>query len=96
VEQLNLVHIPYQREIPIIIRSVDTQKPLGNYRLDFVVDEKVVVEMKAIKFTPVKMEQQLYAYLRNSVYEIGLMINFGSSKHYIRRVILTNDHKQLP
>jgi GxxExxY protein len=79
--------------VPIIIRSVDTHSSLGNHRLDFVVDNNVVVEMKAIKFTPMKMEQQLYTYLRNSVYEIGLMINFGSSKLYIRRLILNNDRK---
>jgi GxxExxY protein len=81
--------VTFEKEVDIPIKSEDTGKRLGNHRLDFVVDEKVVVETKAIKFTPVKLEQQLYSYLRNSPYKVGLMINFGSSKLFIRRVVLT-------
>jgi GxxExxY protein len=62
---------------------------LGHHRADIVVDEKVIVELKAIKFTPVKLEQQLFSYLRNSPYKVGLMINFGSSRLFIKRIILT-------
>ena len=91
-EKLTLSNIPFQKEVSVRIISEDTGKNLGIHRLDFVVDEKVVVEMKAIKFTPVKMEQQLYSYLKNSPYQVGLMVNFGSSKVYIRRIILTHSH----
>ena len=89
-EKLTLSDIPFQKEISIKITSEDTGKNLGIHRLDFVVDEKVVVEMKAIKFTPIKMEQQLYSYLKNSQYQVGLMVNFGSSKVFVRRIILTH------
>ena len=78
-----------KKEISIDILSSDTNEKLGNHRLDFVVDQKIVVETKAIKFTPIKLEQQLFSYLRNSSYIVGLMINFGSSKLYVRRLILT-------
>jgi GxxExxY protein len=89
-EKLNLEKIPHQQEVSIDIRSVDTRKKLGSHRLDFVIDNKVILEIKAIKFTPRKLEQQLYSYLKNSPYELGLMINFGSSKLYIRRIIYTH------
>lgn len=88
-EKLTMNKLPFEREVPISIKSEDTGKKLGSHRLDFVVDDKVVVETKAIKFTPVKLEQQLYSYLKNSSYKVGLMVNFGSSRLYVRRIILT-------
>lgn len=88
-EKLSMDKLPFKREVPISIKSEDTGKKLGSHRLDFVIDNKVVAETKAIKFTPSKLEQQLYSYLNNSPYEVGLMVNFGSSKLYVRRIILT-------
>lgn len=88
-EKLTREKISFKRECPINILSLDSGNRLGTHRLDFVVDEKVIIEVKAVKFTPSKLEQQLYAYLRNSPYEVGLMINFGSPKVFVRRIILT-------
>ena len=88
-EKFKIGEVPFKKEVDIAIKSEDTGKRLGNHRLDFVVNDKVVVETKAIKFTPIKLEQQLYSYLRNSPYKVGLMVNFGSSKLYVRRIILT-------
>lgn len=88
-EKLSSAGINFEKEVSININSEDTGKKLGVYRLDFIVDEKVVVETKALKFTPVKLEQQLFSYLKNSDYQVGLMINFGSRRLYIRRIILT-------
>ncbi len=89
-EELSEANIPYKREVPIPIKSVTTGKILGSYKLDFVVDEKVIVETKAIKFTPYKMEQQLYSYLRSTEYLVGYLVNFGSTNLYFKRIILTN------
>lgn len=94
-EALSQMNIPFKPEVPISIISVDSGKKLGNYRLDFVIDEKVIVETKAMKFTPVKIEQQLYSYLRSTPYEVGYLVNFGATRLYIKRVILTNDRKKL-
>lgn len=88
-EKMTIKKMPFKKEVPIPILSMDTGKKIGSHRLDFVVDEKVIIELKAIKFTPIKLEQQLYSYLRNSPYSLGLMLNFGSSKLFIRRIILT-------
>jgi len=41
-----------------------------------------------------EMIDQLYSYLRNSEYELGFLINFGSGGVDIRRVIYTNDRKK--
>lgn len=89
-EKLGINNISFKREVPISIISQDSGKTLGSHRLDFVIEDKIVLETKAIKFTPVKLEQQLFSYLKNSLYQVGLMINFGSSKLYVRRIILTS------
>lgn len=88
-EKLMSAKINFEKEVTININSEDSGNKLGVYRLDFVVDGKVVVETKALKFTPVKLEQQLFSYLKNTIYQVGLMINFGSRHLYIRRIILT-------
>ena len=88
-EELDELNIPYKREASISIKSVKTGKALGSYKLDFIVDEKIIVEAKAMKFTPKKIEQQLYSYLRSTPYKVGYLVNFGSTSLYLKRVILT-------
>ena len=92
-EELDELNIPYNREVSIAIKSVKTNRTLGNYKLDFVVNGKIIVEAKAVKFTPAKIEQQLYSYLRSTPYMVGYLVNFGSTKLYIKRVILTDNYK---
>lgn len=90
-EELEALNIPFKREVSISIKSLKTDKTLGNYKLDFIVGEKIIVETKSMKFTPVKIEQQLYSYLRSTPYLVGYLVNFGSTNIYIKRIILTKD-----
>jgi GxxExxY protein len=89
-EELESLKIPFKREVSIPIESAKTGKVLGRYQLDFVIDEKIIVEVKEVKFTPSKLEQQLYSYLRSTQCQVGYLVNFGSTKLYLKRVILTN------
>ncbi|PIV38244.1 hypothetical protein COS31_00450, partial [Candidatus Roizmanbacteria bacterium CG02_land_8_20_14_3_00_36_15] len=93
VEELEEAKIPYKREVDIPIISSKTKKRLGNYRADFLIDNKIIVEIKAIKFTFNKLEQQVFSYLKSTPYEIAYLVNFGSPKLYLKRYILTNDRK---
>jgi len=88
-EKLKLAKIPFKKEVNISIKSEDTGRTLGSYKLDFVVDKKIIVEAKALKFTPSKIQQQLYSYLKSTPYKLGYLVNFGSTKLYFKRVILT-------
>lgn len=88
-KELEDLGIPFEREVPISIKSVKTGKTLGKYQLDFVVDGMIIVEVKAMKFTPQKIEQQLYSYLKSTPYQVGYLVNFGSSKLYLKRIICT-------
>ena len=62
------------------------------YRVDLLVDELVVVEVKAVETLTTMHKAQLLTYLRLSGKQIGLLLNFWvrpMKNHGIRRVILT-------
>ena len=93
LEKLRKEGLSCQSEVGINICSENSGQILENHRLDLVIEDKVVVECKALKFVPQKLENQLYSYLKNSKWEVGLLINFGSTNLYLKRVILTNERK---
>ena len=93
-EELDLRKIKFEREMPVKICSPKTGKVIGSYQPDFIVEDKIIIELKAIEKIPHRMTDQLYGYLRNSPYELGFFINFRSDGVNIKRVIYTNDRKQ--
>lgn len=65
-------------------------RPIGQLRLDMVVDERVVVELKAgDRLHPAAM-LQLYGYLRSTRLEVGLLFFYGPRPEF-RRAVFTND-----
>ena len=77
------------REIEQEIFYKDLEEPIGKRRADFVVEGKVLVELKAmIQLEDVHLAQILN-YLRAYKLEIGLLINFGSKSLTFKRLILT-------
>ena len=64
---------------------------VGALRADMVVENAVIVELKAVSGRPPKVfEHQLIAYLKASGLPVGLLINFGNSSCQVRR--LMNNH----
>ncbi len=75
----------------------ETQKPIkvyykgelvGNYIADMVVDDLVILELKAISALRPEHEWQLVNYLKATGLKVGLLLNFGFSAE-IKRKILT-------
>lgn len=93
-EELDLRGMNYAREKPIRIYSPKTRKVIASYQPDFIIEDKIIVEIKALEQMPPNMVNQLYSYLRNSRYELGFLINFNSGGVDIERVIYTNDKKK--
>jgi len=63
-----------QRPLPVVYRNVKLD---CGYRLDLVVEGRVIVELKAVeKLTPLH-EAQMLSYLKLSGYPAGLLINFN-------------------
>lgn len=93
-EELDIRKIKYTREKAIKILSPKTNHVIGSYQPDFIVDDKIIVELKAQENMSPKKIDQLYSYLRNSIYELGFFINFKSNGVNIKRIIYTNDMKK--
>ena len=51
---------------------------LGEYRIDFIIEDLVVVEIKSVERMKPVFEAQLITYLRASQKRVGLLINFNS------------------
>lgn len=92
-EELKSRSLQFEKEKSIKIFSPKTGKFLGSYRPDFIIDNKILVELKAVEKIPKLFIDQLYSYLRNSEYELGYFINFSSPRLYTKRIIFTNDRK---
>ena len=55
--------------------------------MDLVVENKVIVELKAVDGIPKIYQEQLISQLKASPYEVGLLVNFGAPKlRYMRFV----------
>ena len=80
--------LSYSREIEQEIFYKELQEPIGTRRADFVVEGKVLVELKAlIELEDVHLAQILN-YLKAYKLEVGLLINFGSKSLTFKRLVL--------
>jgi GxxExxY protein len=70
-------------------------RSVGVFRLDFVVERAVVLELKVARSIDQSHLAQVLNYLRCTSIEIGLILNFGP-RPQIRRVAFTNSRKRLP
>jgi GxxExxY protein len=62
-------------------------KQVGAYEPDFVVEDKVILEIKAVEIMPKLFEQQIFNYLKATGFNVGFLINFGGKTLDIRRRI---------
>ena len=92
-EQFKKAEMPFEREKQLPSYSQETGKKVGVYKPDFLIDEKIVIEIKASRFLSNQDEQQLYYYLQNSKYELGYLVNFGTPELFVKRILYTNNRK---
>ena len=82
--EMQLREIPHQREVEMDIFY--KEKNVGTRRVDFLVYDKISVEIKAVsQMEPAHMTQAIN-YLEAYNLEIGLLINFGETKLKFHRV----------
>lgn len=77
--ELRLREIPFQRQVELPVKYKGALIDCG-YRLDIVVADLIVVELKALKSLDPVHEAQLLTYLRLSRRPIGLLINFNVAR----------------
>ena len=91
----------YENALAIELRgvglSVRTQVPVqvfykrqvvGDYLADMLVEERVLLELKAVRDLRPEHEAQLLNYLRATKKPVGLLVNFGTTRVQIKRRIL--------
>ncbi|RKX84882.1 MAG: GxxExxY protein [Spirochaetes bacterium] len=72
-----------KKKIKIVYKS----KQVGIYEPDFIVEDKIIIEIKAVNVMPKVFEEQLYGYLKATKYKVGILVNFSGEKLDIRRRI---------
>jgi GxxExxY protein len=86
VEELVAQGLTVEKEKPFSVSYRGRQ--VGLYTADVVVEETVIVELKAIDGLAAAHRAQLLNYLKASGLPVGLLLNFGTPKLQMRRVIL--------
>lgn len=84
--ELGLQGLHYQRQVPIPLTYKGER--IGDYQIDLVVEDAVVVEIKSVERHDPLFEAQVLTYLRITGKKVGLLMNFNSR-------LLTNGIKRL-
>jgi GxxExxY protein len=80
------IKVVQQQPLPVVYRNVRLS---CGYRLDLIVEDRVIVEVKAVSRLEPIHEAQLLSYLRLSARPVGLLINFNVKvlKNGVRRLV---------
>ena len=84
------LQVSKQRQINVFYNKVQ----VGEYYADLIVDDTVIVELKAHECLLEEHDNQLINYLKATEMEVGLLLNFGT-KPEIRRKLFDNDKKKM-
>ena len=76
--------LPSIQQAPINVRFED--QTVGEYFADIFVDNKDILELKAVSLLSKAHEAQLVNYLKATGIKVGLLINFGEKLKIVRRV----------
>lgn len=93
-EELQNNNIAFISQPRIKLYSINNGEIIGYFKPDLLINNLVIVELKAFAETTKEMEMQLFNYLKISDYELGYLVNFGEIKFNPKRFIFTRDRKK--
>lgn len=84
--ELHLLKIPFelQKAVPVLYKGVKAR----DFFCDILADQKVLVELKALKILTQVEEAQVLNYLKATGLKVGLLINFGEQSLKYKRLVL--------
>ncbi len=85
--ELSQAGLTFGREIEQHIFYKELEEPIGTRRADFIVEDKVLVELKAVIALEDVHIAQVLNYLKAYRMEVGLLINFGSKSMTFKRLV---------
>ncbi len=84
-EKFTAEGLKFEQEKPIPIMY--SNKKIGVYQPDFIVEDKIILELKALPFTGPTEKKQLWNYLKGTSYKVALLANFSPNDIEIDRVV---------
>lgn len=92
--KIELLKIGLQVEQQKNIKVFYESEQVGEYFADLLVNDLVIVELKAAENLCEEHEAQLLNYLKATELEVGLLLNFGKEPQF-KRKLYTNDRKKI-
>ena len=83
--ELELQGIPFEQQKRLTVKYKDLV--VGEYIADFVIDGKIIVEIKAVSNLTSSHQAQALNYLAATGYQLAILINFGATSLQQRRVV---------
>ena len=84
-EAFKIEKIKFKRELCVDLMF--NNKKIGKYFLDFLVEDKVILEVKTVDKLRPKDFKQVLAYLTANNLELGILVNFSSDKLTYKRIL---------
>ncbi|MFH0988669.1 MAG: GxxExxY protein [bacterium] len=87
--ELTIRSLSFKRQVPISIEYKG--HCVGEGRIDLIIHDKIIIELKAVEaFAPIHMAQ-LLSYLRATGIQLGLLINFQAAllREGLKRIVLS-------
>lgn len=78
----NGFEVESQKQIKVYYKNIE----VGEYYADLIVNDKVILELKATEAITEAHEFQLLNYLKSTNIEVGLLLNFGKKPEFCRKV----------
>lgn len=83
--ELNKIDINHERQK--LIQVVYNEILLGDQRVDMVIEDKIIVELKAVSELNNIHQAQMISYLKAADKKVGLILNFAGQKLEIKRIM---------
>lgn len=91
VHRLTMQGIKVEQQVALTVYDEDGAV-LGEYYADLLVEDVLIVELKAVRALADEHIAQLLGYLRSSRKEHGVLVNFGAPRLEIRKFIMTEGY----
>lgn len=87
--ELKSMGLKAQRQVPVKVYY--QEQMVGAYYADIIVEDQVIIELKAAEALCEEHEFQLINYLKATNIEVGLLLNFGKKPQFSRKVFTNRD-----
>jgi GxxExxY protein len=83
--ELGLKHVAFKTKVPLPVQYKDLT--IGEYEADLVVEDRIIVELKAASLLVAAHIAQAHHYLAATGLRVALLLNFGAGRLQVKRVV---------